>query len=380
VIIVIVIKIKNISDVNNKLFHENHKLRDEHKIFQKNVEFFRKEKSLKLETLKKKEEKIDYYMSNAISEIENHLKEKSQAFPWLAGMIADYLTLAENRYIIELKNSFSVAKHDKAIRITDLKLEKKQLLQEIKVLKYEISNIKVLFPDIVDYFEFDGFSKELTFEKEFIDFLSKEEYQKLSEQEKNIKALEYYRKKQKTKWEIGRDYESSVGYYFETKGYEVEYFGIEKKYNDLGRDLIVKNKDEIFIIQCKYWSSKKIIHENHINQLYGTFVKYVLENKNEQRIMKGLFITKTKLSETAHEFAEALGVICYENFEMIDFPIIKCKNNYNDNREETKIYHLPMDQQYDKTVIRKEKGDFFAFSVKEAEDSGFRRAYKWRNS
>lgn len=37
-----------------------------------------------------------------------------------------------------------------------------------------------------------------------------------------------------------------------------------------------------------------------------------------------------------------------------------------------------MDQQYDRTIITKSKGEFYAFTVKEAEDAGFRRAFKHR--
>lgn len=43
---------------------------------------------------------------------------------------------------------------------------------------------------------------------------------------------------------------------------------------------------------------------------------------------------------------------------------------------QTKIYHLPFDQQYDNVKINK-PGECFAFTVKEAEGKGFRRAYKW---
>ena len=52
--------------------------------------------------------------------------------------------------------------------------------------------------------------------------------------------------------------------------------------------------------------------------------------------------------------------------------MIKCNiNNKN------KIYHLPFDQQYDRVVIEKDKGELYVKTVKEAEDLGFRRAKKW---
>jgi len=40
---------------------------------------------------------------------------------------------------------------------------------------------------------------------------------------------------------------------------------------------------------------------------------------------------------------------------------------------------LPMDQQYDTTKINKKDGDFYAFTVQEAEDKGYRRAHKWHS-
>ena len=53
--------------------------------------------------------------------------------------------------------------------------------------------------------------------------------------------------------------------------------------------------------------------------------------------------------------------------------MIKC--NINTNTEE-RIYHLPFDQQYDKIKIDK-PGEFYAMTVKEAEEKGFRRAKRW---
>ena len=40
---------------------------------------------------------------------------------------------------------------------------------------------------------------------------------------------------------------------------------------------------------------------------------------------------------------------------------------------------MPLDQQYDRTIIEKERNECFARTVKEAMDLGFRRAYRWRD-
>ena len=84
------------------------------------------------------------------------------------------------------------------------------------------------------------------------------------------------------------------------------------------------------------------------------------------------------MSDKAKEMANALNVEVMENEPIGKFPRIKCNTNYDEFGSNTKIYHLPMDQQYDRTIITKSKGEFYAFTVKEAEDAGFRRAFKHR--
>ena len=49
-------------------------------------------------------------------------------------------------------------------------------------------------------------------------------------------------------------------------------------------------------------------------------------------------------------------------------------------RNGEKIYHLPFDQQYDRTLIKEEKNECYLETVKEAEALGFRRAFRWRGT
>ena len=90
--------------------------------------------------------------------------------------------------------------------------------------------------------------------------------------------------------------------------------------------------------------------------------------------MKGVFVTNIELSSTAQKVAEYLGVFVVEHHTMSDFPRIKCNIGHSEEGA-VKIYHLPMDEQYDSAKIDK-PGEFYAFTVKEAEKAGFRRAYK----
>ena len=62
-----------------------------------------------------------------------------------------------------------------------------------------------------------------------------------------------------------------------------------------------------------------------------------------------------------------------ENVKPNLFPRIKCNIS---QRSGEKIYHLPFDQQYDKTLIETNKGECYALTVAEAEEKGFRRALR----
>lgn len=206
-------------------------------------------------------------------------------------------------------------------------------------------------------------------------WLSPEEYAAIPTAERNQRALDRYLASRKKPWELGRDYERYVGYLREKTGARVSYHGIFKGLEDLGRDLLVEHPDGwLEVVQCKRWAQHKTIHEKHIFQLFGTVVAARLENKNRE--VAGTFVTTTSLSERARAFASELGIDVQEQVPLADYPRIKC----NIARDGERIYHLPFDQQYDTTVIEPDRGEFYAATVAEAEDAGFRRAWRWRAS
>lgn len=184
-------------------------------------------------------------------------------------------------------------------------------------------------------------------------------------------ALERYTKRQKTNWQIGIEYERYVGYCYERKGYKVRYFGATEGLEDMGRDLLVSQGKKVFVIQCKRWAIEKTIHEKHIFQLYGTTILQKIENPDKE--IYGLFITTTPLSALAKSCADYLHIMVVENFPLKEYPLIKC--NISNSGE--KIYHLPFDQQYDRIIIDPDDGDCYMSTIQEAEDSGFRHAWRW---
>jgi hypothetical protein len=204
-------------------------------------------------------------------------------------------------------------------------------------------------------------------------WLTAAEYEKLPREEKYQTALNRYWQKKKSKWEIGRDYERYVGYRYESLGYNVYYQGIIEGLADLGRDLVAIKGNSAEIVQCKYWSKEKQIHEKHIFQLYGTVIAYRIDHPRTQ--ISACFVTSTKLSDRAQAFGKELQIKIVEGLPLEHYPCVKCNIS---KRDRTKIYHLPFDQQYDRTIIEEERNECYVETVKEAEELGFRRAFRWR--
>ena len=301
-------------------------------------------------------------------------------FPVISVILADIQALQD----LKLENSLRYKKRP-AVKAADevkaIRKEKRELAIKYYACKWELAHLKALLPWIEDIEE-----EPVAPVTEFVNsdfkendvagyWLTPDEYAQLSTVEKYQRALDRYYKRKKTNKEIGTDYERYIGYLYETKGYKVKYFGIEKGMEDLGRDLVCINDNEILIVQCKCWSNRKnkVIHEKHINQLYGTTIMYKLRHNHTGKIVKSVFISTVPCTNTAREFAEYLGVT-FKQIPLEKYPMIKC--NINKATKE-KIYHLPFDQQYDKCSIKLGSGEFYAMTVKEAEEKGFRRAMKW---
>jgi DUF2075 family protein len=309
-------------------------------------------------------------------------KERQIGFPWLAGAYDEYFELQDQEIIDFLRYKKTPA------------LSASEMVASYSALRRKSEKEKRIFQKLVDYYETicpflvdlreeveDVSDEERAYVKEYTDeerldavtsFISKDEYRKLPSVERNQKALDRYWSRPKTKWQIGAMYERYVGYLYEMEGYEVNYHGLMKGLEDLGRDIIAMKGDEIVVIQCKNWSKFRTIHEKHIFQFFGTVFQY--RDENPRKNVRAIFYTSTLLSPLARRFSDALKIELKEEEKMDKkYPCIKCNISQVDG---TKIYHLPFDQQYDKTRIEPKKGEFYCATVKEAEDAGFRRAFR----
>lgn len=270
------------------------------------------------------------------------------------------------------------------------KAQAREAKKELELARNRVQLYESLAPWLIDYTDISLEDMLLSLHEENIKdqyyeedidptakYISRSEWQQLSPSERNQLALDRYKdpKRKKSLWEVGIEYERFIGYTFEQKGYSVQYHGALNGKEDLGIDLICENDTHILIVQCKRLSRNKEIpvRENVIAQTFGTAQHYKMKKKSKKDVIPVIFTTY-ELSNEAINFAKYLGVQVMNDVQIKDYPMIKC-NISNTNRE--KIYHLPMDQQYDKVIIGDVEGEFYAWTIKEAESKGFRRAYKW---
>jgi len=298
---------------------------------------------------------------------------------WLAQFIAE-AEQARDRRDDYLRSKSHPARKSAEI-VKEVKREKRALTERVKFLEYQLKAYEEYFPQLEEYRDLIldervplSESSDNLAELETADpsqlYVSREEWERLSVSERNQLALDRYLGRPKSDWEIGRYYERYLGYLRETTGWVVTYHGALRGFEDLGRDLICTKNGAVEIVQAKCWSRSKVIHEKHLFQLFGTTVHYRLANAGMQ--VTPVLATTTSLSEVAAEVARALSIRVESAPLPPSYPMIKC--NINSSTKE-KIYHLPFDQQYDRTQVSR-AGECYLATVKEAEHRGFRRAWR----
>lgn len=310
------------------------------------------------------------------------LQERTKNFPLIGEVWSNLMETIENERARRLETKKHPA-FKAADEVRQIKSEKRELIKELTTWKYKAKNYESVYPwlaeELAQEIEDDAnadiyFSVYTQQEREdpVTNYVSPDDYRKLSVTDRNQLALDrYWQRGKKTKWMIGKMYERYVGYLYEKNGWKVTYFGIHKRFEDLGRDLIAEKGNEVHVIQCKNWSQFKRIYENHIFQLFGT--TYSSRKDYPNKIVTPVFYTSTSLSDVAREFARLLKMEIHENEKFKQYPAIKC----NVSASGEKIYHLPFDQQYDNTIVTQKTGEFYTTTVREAEQAGFRRAFRW---
>ena len=329
-------------------------------------------------------------------------REKSKGFPWLATAYDDYLCLKD----MAIENYLRYKPHPAAKTASEysqISKERREAVKAAKLSKYLIDYCRFLAPWLDEYIGMDAEELDRTIndihsswekrEEEFDEEVKRQtgpsKWEALTPTQRLQRKLDWYwGKPNKTNWQIGRDYERYIGYLYEQNSWDVYYHG-KKGYEDLGRDLVCKKGKSVEIVQCKYWSKDRTIHEKHVYYLFGTTVEYFLDNLGDEGSVKQLallpdlvrmrnvvpkLIITTEVSPKATQVAKVLGIVI-ENIPFQRYPSIKC-NVSRKNGEQ--IFHLPFDQQYDTILVEEERQERYVETVAEAESLGFRHAYRWK--
>jgi len=144
----------------------------------------------------------------------------------------------------------------------------------------------------------------------------KQERKKAFEENRKKRYREFMKKNK----EKGKEFELYTGQQYQNLGYTVSYNGIGKNKKDKGIDLIAKNKNEILLIQCKNWKSKKITHKE-LKEFIGNCVIYKEKNlKKESKNIKYIFVTSNYILDKSAEY------FIKDNQDILEYKVIQYNN------------------------------------------------------
>ena len=204
----------------------------------------RHEEDVKIMSIRHKEEEKKLIAENErrnreFSKREEHFKKtisSTKPFNIVAKMYSDWCTS-----VFDKEKSYLQYKSRPAYKAADvvsnLKVETRDALKKYKEMQYKYLFLLDAFPELKryvddeealnhlsDYKDYNEFKSE---RDEVLDWISPNEYQKMSENERNQLALDRYKRAKKSDWQIGMQYEMYIGYWLWEKGYHVVQYGIE---------------------------------------------------------------------------------------------------------------------------------------------------------
>lgn len=306
-------------------------------------------------------------MSEKIEDAENEIRR-----------LNDYIESFEN--MINGKNPFDYVAHLRAHALEHVHEYVGKNVEEIAELfkyQYKFEYLLSIYPELRVYKNDDAYINYMHEEEKrcnIKNWLTDEEYNHLSDVGREQLAVDRYitSSSKWTDWEKGRNYEIYCAYILFNEGYDIIQEGLNKKLEDKGRDIIAVHQKtgKTLIVQCKNWIG--YVRENIVFQLFGSYAQWLVDNDRklgDKSVEAWLYVTGP-LSDEAQRCAQKLDVHV-RHLPMEKFPAIKCNVNHNTGQL---IYHFPFDRHYDLVKINA-RGKGYKFSVAEAINEGFRRAY-----
>jgi hypothetical protein len=129
-----------------------------------------------------------------LNEIYEHLSERAKFYNWFAPVVSDIMLVLHERGRDSSELISSYRRSETAWASVKALLEsEKKLFERNAVLRYELEYIKILIPEVENIVDFDEHKEKQIEVDHPSNYLSKDEYQNLSDTEKNKRALSYYK-------------------------------------------------------------------------------------------------------------------------------------------------------------------------------------------
>ncbi|MDY4155347.1 restriction endonuclease [Campylobacter sp.] len=127
-----------------------------------------------------------------------------------------------------------------------------------------------------------------------------------------------YKTTNKTKKELGNEYELQIGRYFQSLNFKIYYNGINNGKKDGGIDIIGWNSEKVLLIQCKNHRSQ--INQDLLRKFIGDCKIYEEKNKYKikEREIKRIFVSNSTADYGANKFLN-------ENRNILEFLRIQAK-------------------------------------------------------
>lgn len=162
-----------------------------------------------------------------------HADKSTPSMSWLSEQYADFFDWSIQK--VEMYLEIYRKAYSSAQTVRNMRAKMKEEIKSLRIYKLRSTYYEKMFPFLADLIaddeavlpanEYAEYDQADAATDEAARWLSAEEYGKLSETERNQRALDRYGKRRKTSWEIGRDYEAYIGHMYSQDGYHVEYFG-----------------------------------------------------------------------------------------------------------------------------------------------------------